>query len=462
MDNRSAAIKIVTVLRDAGHEAYLVGGCVRDMLLGKKEIRDHDVATSARPDEICALFRRARLVGAQFGVVLVGMPRQWIEVASFRTDQSYTDGRHPDEIRFATLEEDAQRRDFTVNGLYYDPVDGQVIDLVDGRKDLAARQIRAIGEPGRRFLEDYLRMLRAVRFVAQLEFTIEAETARAIARHAKHIAEISPERILEELRKLLVYPGRAVGLRTADELNLLGHILPEVSGLHGREGISFAPDFAIKDKGDAFEQTLAVLERLDGPSRFEPAMSALLHLSGRVRETMLASRSPVRPRAKLNQVNASARIADEICRRLTCSNRERHEVVWLAEFLPLFGKGACLSSAELKRMMMYGHYDDLYRLYRARVEAGLEPRANLAAIERQVETIDQSGEFAPEPLISGDDLSDQLDLVPGPGYQDILDAVFDAQLNGEIGRREDAMTLARRLAERHRKEHRGTQRKNPS
>lgn len=447
MDNRSAALKIVQTLRDAGHEAYFVGGCVRDRLLGKSHIDEYDVATSARPNDIQPMFRRTRLVGAQFGVVLVGMRRHWIEVASFRTDHSYSDGRHPDEVRFGSLEEDAERRDFTVNGMYFDPLDERIIDLVGGREDLAGKVIRAIGEPGRRFLEDYLRMLRAVRFVGKLDFTIEPTTARAIAEHAEHITQISAERILEELRKLLSAGGRAAGIRAADELNLLRYILPEVFDLHGREGISFASGFEVRGRGDAFEQTLAVLDGLDGACRFEPAMAALVHLTGLAVEDTLVCRSAVRPRAKLGGLHASARIADGICRRLACSNPQRQKVVWLTEFLPLFGKGAALSLAELKRMLIYGRYDQVRCLYSARVRAGLESAENLASIEQRAEQIERTG-WAAEPIINGDDLQAVLELPPGPIYQQILDEVFDAQLNEQIHTRPEAIELARQLGRR--------------
>ena len=210
---QDAAMAVVRRLRDHGHTAYLAGGCVRDMLLGR-EASDYDVATDATPDKICSLFSRTRKVGVQFGVVLVRQGRHWIETATFRTDVNYEDGRRPERVEFTTAEEDARRRDFTVNGLFYDPLEDRVIDYVAGRRDLEDGVIRAIGEPAARFAEDHLRLLRAVRFATRLGFQIEPETARAIRSHAAKIERISPERIREELEKMLAAPKPPRSVRT--------------------------------------------------------------------------------------------------------------------------------------------------------------------------------------------------------------------------------------------------------
>ncbi len=433
MDNKTAAVEIIKELRDQGHQAYLVGGCVRDMLLGRKNPREeHDVATSARTEEVIKLFCKTLPVGAKFGVVLVGTGGHWIEVASFRSDESYSDGRHPDSVRIGTMQEDAERRDFTMNGLFLDPMDNRIIDLVDGRADIQKKVIRAIGDPDRRFQEDHLRMLRAVRFTGQLDgFSIDPATADAIRRLAGRIVEISAERILEELKKILAAKNRIAGLKFADELGLLQPILPELTDLHRISG--------------AFEQTLAVLNLLPEKCPFETALAALLHLTGAGDEVRSPIVNKVRPRLSPKTFNPSARLAETIARRLTCSNQERIDVVWLIQYLPFFSQAGKLTLADFKRLMLYGRYENLLLLYRARVQAGLEPRENLERIESI------AGKVTPEslqrpPLITGEDLTRELHLKPNPAYQKILDDVYDAQLNEEIHTRQEALNLARRIS----------------
>jgi len=450
MNNQSAAIEIIRALREYGHQAFLVGGCVRDMLLNRKPAKEeHDVATSARVEEVVKIFPKTLLVGAKFGVVLVGKGGHWIEVASFRSDESYSDGRHPDSVRLGTMQEDAERRDFTVNGMYYDPITNQLTDLVDGREDIDRRIIRAIGNPDQRFREDHLRMLRAVRFAGQLTgFQIEQATAEAIRRQAAQILDISMERILEEFKKLFPSRGRVHGLRLADQLGLLQHILPEVHALHNVPADSLSSEFSSETlKTDAFEQTFSVIERLAEGTPFEIVMAGLLHLIGLVKEKTLTTSDEIRPRISTNRMNASAHLADAICRRLTCSNQERTDIVWLVQLLPLFGRANQITLAQLKRLMLYGRFTGLIALYRARVEAGLEPRKNLDTIEQL------AGKVSPEslkqpPLIGGDDLTGILGLSPGPAFQKILDTVYDAQLNEEITTKDEALTLARQLTNR--------------
>lgn len=434
MDNKSAAIAVIRRLRDQGFAAYLVGGCVRDMLLGWKNPKEeYDVATAARVEEVIRLFPRTLLVGAKFGVVLVGLGGQWIEVASFRSDESYTDGRHPDRVRIGSMQEDAERRDFTMNGLFYDPMADQVIDLVGGRADIERRIIRAIGEPDRRFAEDHLRMLRAVRFAGQLDgFIIEERTADAIRRLAPEIRRISAERVLEELKKILRARRPVRALTLADQLGLLRPILPEVWALH--------------EQGNDFADTLAVVDHLPEQTSFEVAMAALLHRIGSsAPATTDDGNFPVRPRLSPRTFNPSARLADAVCRRLTCSNEERTGVVGLIQHLPLFSRAGQLTLAQIKRLMLYGRYDGLLTLYRARVRAGLEPEENLAAVEALAKKVDPAGLQAP-PLLGGKDLAEHLDLVPGPAYQRIIDEVYDAELNEEIRTKAEALALAARIA----------------
>jgi poly(A) polymerase len=436
--NKDAAIKIIRILHEQGHQAYLVGGCVRDMLLGRP-VNDHDIATSAAPDEIFALFRKTLKVGAQFGVAMVGLGGQWIEVATFRRDESYTDGRHPDRISPGTMEDDAERRDFTINGMYLDPITDAIIDLVGGKIDLENHLIRAIGDPRKRFEEDRLRILRAVRFAAQLSnFNIEPDTALAVRQFAPQITDISAERILEEFRKMLASPGRKIGIKLTDELGLLEHVLPELHALHNQSAKSFTGQ---NITADAFEQTLAILDRL-GRCDFETAMAALLHLVGIQAENPLACQTPLRSRLNIGLFNPSAVLADDIARRLTCSNDERTKIVQLIQFLPLLGRAETLTLAEIKRLKIYRRYIDLHKLFMARVQAELDPREKLDCVETLAgrvnpDTLDQP------PLLTGQDLIVEFGLSPSPAFQKILDEIYDAQLNEEIHTRPEALTLVR-------------------
>ncbi|MFA5863784.1 MAG: CCA tRNA nucleotidyltransferase [Phycisphaerae bacterium] len=427
VDNKTAAIEIIQKLRSQGHQAYLVGGCVRDMLLGRKNPKEeHDVTTSARTQEVIKLFPRTLLVGAKFGVVLVGLGGHWIEVASFRSDQSYSDGRHPDSVRIGSMQEDAERRDFTINGMYYDPIEEKIIDLVGGQADIEKRVIRAIGQPEARFREDHLRMLRAIRFAGQLnDFQIETATAQAIRQLAGEIVKISAERILEEFKKLFSSPRRAIGLKLADELGLLKYILPQVHTL----------------PTDAFTQTLEVVNHLPDETQFETVLAGLLHLVGWARPT---GNIQIRSRMSLSHYTASAKTADQVCRQLTCSNQERMRTVWLVQLLPLLGQADQLSLAHIKRLMIYERYEGLVNLYQARVKAGLEPQQNLDHL------LSQAGKISPAslehpPLLGGQDLTTQLALTPGPAYQRILDEVYDAQLNELIQTKEEALAMAKKL-----------------
>src|SRR5262245_38454690 len=291
MTDREFATDVVRRLRQSGYEALWAGGCVRDELLGLAP-DDYDVATSARPEDVVRTFRKTVEVGASFGVVEVIGPRRpdgsypKVQVATFRSDGAYVDGRRPESVVFSSAEEDAARRDFTINGMFLDPLDGRVIDYVGGQADLQARVLRAIGDPRARFREDKLRLVRAVRFAARFGFPIEPETAAAVREMAAEITVVSAERIAEELRKILVHPGRAWALRQMDELGLLRQIVPEVeSEMKGLpQGLPSAPT------GDLWDHTLKVLEVLEGPrwpapapATFPLAFAAMLHDVGKKR-----------------------------------------------------------------------------------------------------------------------------------------------------------------------------------
>ena len=399
---REFAVEIVRKLRAAGHTALLAGGCVRDLLLGR-EPKDYDVATTARPEQVRDLFghRRTLAVGASFGVIVVVPPRDsgagQVEVATFRTEGPYQDGRRPESVAFCTPEEDAQRRDFTINGMFYDPIEARVLDFVGGEVDLAARVLRAIGDPHARMREDKLRLLRAVRFTATLDFTLDETTAAAVREMASEIVVVSHERIAQELRRMLIDSHRRRAVELCADVGLLSVILPESSEL--------AND----------EPTLAMLSLLDVPS-FELAFSALLH--------SLTTKPTVH----------------DVCRRLKLSNDETDRIVWLVAHQDDLADAPSQTLARLKRTLAHPYHDDLIALLRVkRLAHAADMQPVLFCDEYLTRT--PLSVIDPPPLITGDDLK-SLGLKPGPEFKTLLDAIRDAQLNGEITTHEQALALA--------------------
>lgn len=399
---RDAALKIVHRLREHGHEALWAGGCVRDMLLGRVA-HDYDVATNAPPDRVIDLFRVTRKVGAQFGVVLVRQGRVWTEVATFRSDLSYEDGRHPTAVSFGSAEEDALRRDFTVNGMFYDPISEKVVDYVGGQADLRAGLIRAIGEPEARFAEDHLRVLRAVRFAAKLAFEIEPVTRRAIPEHAHTIRGVSPERVHEELISILENPGRARALALMNALGLLPHLWKGASWT--REQV---------------EACRTILEQLSEPVSFELAMAVLLH-------------------------DRELPYCVQACRRLACSNLSRKKVCWLVQRSAELLRRPEPTLGELKQLMAPDGFEELMDLHRglsvARKkgsEANDRLRMRAAAIAPEA--------ISPAPLVTGADLL-EMGVEPGPIYSSTLDRLYMMQLEEEICTRAEALERLRTLIE---------------
>jgi tRNA nucleotidyltransferase/poly(A) polymerase len=396
---RAFALEIVQKLRAAGFDALWAGGCVRDQLLGL-EPKDYDVATSATPDQIRDLFGRRRTlpIGAAFGVVTVLGPRAagQIEVATFRTDAAYSDGRHPDSVTFTDAQHDARRRDFTINGLFYDPVAEQVVDYIAGQQDLNAHIIRAIGNPCLRLSEDKLRMLRAVRFAATFNFTIDPATMHAIQEMAADITTVSAERIGMEIRRMLLDPNRTGSLRLLRETNLLPHVLPEVAGL---------PD-------DAWRQTLNRMTRLNSPT-LSLALAALL-LS----------------------VDADVH---EVGRRLRYTNKENDRVAWLLCNLVTIAHAHSIPWPKLQRVLVHDGAEELIALAESFSDA--DDPALAFCRERLAWPADR---LNPPPLIDGADLIRQ-GLTPGPHFSALLEQIRDAQLNGEISNRDEALALADRL-----------------
>jgi poly(A) polymerase len=451
---------IVQNLRQRGYQAFLVGGCVRDLLLGR-EPKDYDVATNATPEQVMTIFPETYAVGAQFGVVLVPMPEPLaerdvasnvftensdrvdvgasthahaVEVATFRSDIGYSDGRHPDEVRFSQdPREDVARRDFTINGMLLDPVSGEVLDFVGGRKDLEAKIVRAIGDPERRFAEDKLRMLRAVRFAARFEYVIEPGTFAAVQKLAGEISAVSRERVRDELTRMLTEGHARRAFLLLDESGLLREVLPEISAM---KGVQQPPQF--HPEGDVFVHTLLLLENLPYPCSPALAWGALLHDVGKPPTFRVA---PDRIRFD-GHVEVGVKMAEEICKRLRFSGDDVGQVLALVDHHMRFGQATCMSESTLKKFLRLPRFDQHLALHRADSLASHGKLGTYEFVKEKLAAIPPE-KMRPVPLVSGDDLI-AAGHVPGPKFREILEAVEDAQLEGRLVSKESALEFVRR------------------
>lgn len=476
--SKAFAISIVETLRARGHAAYLAGGCVRDLLLGR-EPADYDVATDATPDQVMRIFPETYAVGAQFGVVLVPIPEDQreshqpaaaergneefgnrsgeaitdrnamasaanyasghhhqacIEVATFRCDLGYSDGRHPDEVRFSRdPREDVQRRDFTINGMLLDPVNNEVLDYVGGRKDLDAKIIRAIGDPQLRFREDKLRTLRAVRFAARFEYTIEARTFAAIQQLAPDIPQVSRERVRDELTRMLTEGHARRDFELLDQTGLLRQVLPEIAAM---KGVEQPPEF--HPEGDVFVHTMLLLDRLPHPCPVTLAWGALLHDVGK---PPTFRRAPDRIRFD-EHAKVGTRMAEAICRRLRFSNDEIKQILALVENHMRFGDVERMKESTFKKFIRLPHFDQHLELHRLDCQSS---HRSLRLYDYTREKIAQFPAEAvrPKPLIVGDDLL-AAGYSAGPVFKEILGSVEDAQLEGSLRSKDEAMQFVRR------------------
>lgn len=423
---RESAVSIVQRLRGEGYEAYLAGGCVRDMLL-RKEPQDYDITTAARPEDVQRIFLQTVPVGAQFGVILVLIDGALFEVASFRHDGPYLDGRHPSHVRYGSLEEDVRRRDFTINGMIYDPVDDRVIDLVDGQKDLERGMIRAIGNPHARFEEDRLRMIRALRFAASLKFDIEAATFEAIRQLAATVTQISWERIGDEVTRILTEGGARRGFELLDESGLLAVLLPEIVAM---KNTAQSPDY--HPEGDVFQHTMLLLSHLESPSE-TLAYGCLLHDIAKP----VCIRQEARRITFYGHTEQGAAMAEDILKRLKRGRAMWERVAYLVRNHLRQVQAPQMRLSTLKRFLREDGIDELLEL--ARIDA-LSSNGDLQYYrfckERLAELKDE--EIRPEPLVRGGDLI-EMGFKPGPLFAQILRQVEDAQLGGELATREDAL-----------------------
>ncbi len=416
--SREFAVYVVRRLRQAGYESLWAGGCVRDALLGL-EPSDYDVATNATPEQIRVCFgrRRTLAIGAAFGVITVLGERGQtpVEVATFRRDAPYSDGRHPDHVTYSTAEEDAQRRDFTINGLFYDPLEDKLVDYVGGREDLERGIVRAIRDPFERFDEDKLRLLRTVRFSATFNFEMEAATLEAVKSRATEITVVSAERIAAEMRRMLVHPNRALAVRMLHESNLLTVLLPESEVL-----------WQVPQQTDmpCWDSTLAILSKLDHPT-FRVALAGLLW-------------------GIYQRVETPSDLIADVCERWKLSNDESKGVAWLLAHEPTIRRASECEWPMLQSLLIDDRIEELL-LLAAAVATTVDGSDNDIRVCRDKLLLPPE-QLNPAPLITGDDLL-RAGMRPSPVFRRILEAVRHAQLNGEIETRQQAMRLAERAAE---------------
>ncbi|MGH9398150.1 MAG: CCA tRNA nucleotidyltransferase [Terriglobia bacterium] len=425
---RQAATHVLMTLREAAFQSYFVGGCVRDLVMGR-EPKDYDVATDARPEQVQALFPNSLMVGAQFGVVMALREGGAVEVATFRSDGLYADGRHPADVRYAkTAKEDVQRRDFTINGLLFDPQESRVIDYVGGQEDIRAKRIRAIGNPHERFSEDHLRMLRAVRFAARFGFSLDPAMLSSIQELRSLIQEVSQERIRDEILKILTEGAPRRGFELLDQTGLLEIVLPEIKAL---QGVQQPPQF--HPEGDVWTHTLMMLDGLKQPT-LTLALGVLLHDVGK------PPTFSIRDRIRFDHhVEVGAKMAEEICVRLRLPSKQSERVVALvSNHLRFKDLPQMRRSTQLRFLRMEGFSEhlELHRLDCLSSHGNLSnyELANKILSETPAETL------KPQPLLRGDDLISQ-GFIPGPRFKEILRVVEDAQLDGKIHTREDALRL---------------------
>jgi poly(A) polymerase len=433
---RELANSICEILRAHGHAALLVGGCVRDLLL-QREPADYDVTTDATPDGVMELFPGSVGVGAQFGVVLIRLDGAKVEVATFRSDVGYSDGRHPDSVLYSkSPQEDVIRRDFTINGLLMRHDTGEVLDFVGGQADLKAGVIRAIGEPERRFTEDKLRMLRGVRFAARFAYTIEPHTFAAIKKLATEIRIVSAERIREELTKLLTEGAARRGFELLDESGLLKEVLPEIAAM---KGVAQPPEY--HPEGDVWIHTRKMLEGVPAGASPTLAWGVLLHDVGKPPTFRPASVTGDRIRFD-GHVDVGVKMAESICRRLRFSNDETQQVLALVDNHMKFKDVAKMRSSTLKKFVRLPRFAEHLELHRLDCQAS---HGRLDAYEaiRSFLLNTPPEQVRPNRLLTGTDLQD-MGYVPGPRFQRILTALEDAQLEGQIKTRDEAVAFVRK------------------
>ena len=426
MKKKDLAQNVVRQLRDRGFEAYFAGGSVRDRVMGRVP-EDFDIATSARPEEVQKLFDKTVPVGIQFGVILVVVEGFTFEVATFRSEGAYSDGRRPDTVAFTSAKEDALRRDFTVNGLFYDPLSQELHDFVEGKNDIEAKRIRTIGDPEKRFEEDKLRLLRAVRFASTLSFDIEPKTFEAIKRLAPKIHVVSQERIRDELIKIFTRPGAPRGLALLSESRLLEEILPEVEAM---KGVAQPKEF--HPEGDVFVHTKLLLEKLDHPS-LVLAFAALLHDVGK------PLTYEVKDRIRFNgHAEVGAELGEKILTRLRFPNALKEQIVICIQGHMRFKEVQNMRPGRLKRLLQRETFPDELELHHIDCASSHGNLENWEFLKKKTEELSEE-DIKPKRLLTGEDLM-SLGFKEGPLLGKMLSQIYDLQLEGELASKEAALS----------------------
>jgi poly(A) polymerase len=431
-DKENLALLIVNRLRAAGFSAYLAGGCVRDRILGLKA-KDYDIATDARPESVAGLFNHTLAVGAKFGVMLVIVGGEQFEVATFRAEAGYTDGRRPSAIRFGSLEEDVKRRDFTIGGMYLDPETGKIIDLVGGMRDLRAGRIRAIGDPELRFAEDHLRMLRAIRFAARLNFSVDPATWFGIQRSAPKIVQIAPERVGEELTMIMTQGGAARGLDLLVDSGLAAVIIPEVLPLRGcPQPVNFHPE------GDVYVHTRLMLSMLPRGCAETLAFGALFHDIAKPQTLEIEADGKM---TYYGHTDIGGRVAEYVLQRLRRPRAVQLRVAYLVHNHLRMMMAPRMRPATLKRMLAEDGFAELLELSLLDTLAAGSQLGFYHFCRRAMTTMSMA-EIRPPRLITGDDLI-TMGLEPSPIFKQILREVEDHQLDGTLTTQEEALRYVR-------------------
>ncbi|MFC1655853.1 CCA tRNA nucleotidyltransferase [Patescibacteria group bacterium] len=432
---KPTSIRIIEKLKKAGYDAYWAGGCVRDILLGHKP-KDYDIVTSAKPDEVEKLLDNTKPVGKEFGVILVIEDKHAFEVATFRADQSYTDGRRPDKICFTDAGEDAKRRDFTINGMFYDPLNDEIIDCVGGQKDLDAELIRFIGDPHKRIQEDHLRILRAVRFKNQFNFQYHPDTYEALEKHAHLANKVSAERVGDELNKMIEGSNPAQAIEDLSEIGILEHIIPELEALRG---VPQPREF--HQEGDVWDHSLRALEKCDAHAARDVKWASLLHDIGKPDTFQLAERIRYN-----GHVERGREIAHDICTRLKFPKRDREEIKWLIEHHMMVVPLIEMTDGQARKWFLKENFLNLMQVFEADSK-GIIP-TDLSAYDQIMERyrkLMKEMPHKPKPLLDGKEIMKILDLQSGEEVGKIVDELEGKQLSGEFKTKKDALTWIKSL-----------------
>lgn len=432
---KPTSIKIIEKLRAEGHKAYWAGGCVRDILLGQ-EPNDYDIVTSAKPEEIEELLDETKPVGKEFGVILVIEGGHAFEVATFRSDSGYSDGRRPDAILFTDAKEDAIRRDFTINGMFYDPIKDKVIDYIGGQKDLDAKLIRFIGNPHERILEDHLRILRAVRFKNQFDFQYHPDTYKALRNHAVLIENVAAQRVQYELNRMIEGNDRAQAFEDLSEIGILEHIIPELEDLHG---VPQPHEYHLE--GDVWDHSLRALKKCDDHASRDVKWAVLLHDIGKVDTFKLKERIRFD-----GHVQRSSEIVHDIFVRLKFPRKDREQVKWLVQHHMMMVPLVEMPKGKARKWFLNEKFLNLMQVFEADAKGIIPVDMSLYddILERYREVI-KDMPVKPKPLLTGKDVMKILQIGPGEEVGKILDEFYEKQLAMEIKTRAEALALLRSL-----------------